>query len=145
MTTPLYTLDILRLAASTANLHRLENPQTSVEKRSPTCGSRVRVDMIVDGDGRVQALGAELHACALGQASTALMAAHAQGRTAAEIAETRDALRGYLKGESPSPGDWPDLDVFGPARRHAARHPAILLAFEAAAEAAALAPQAELG
>lgn len=137
MTTPLYTLEILRLAASTGNLHRLESPQASVEKRSPTCGSRVRVDMIVDGDGKVQALGAELHACALGQASTALMAAHAQGRTAAEIAEARDSLRAFLKGEADWPGDWPGLDVFAAARRHTGRHAAILLAFEAAAEAAA--------
>lgn len=137
MNTPLYTLEILKLAASTANLHRLENPHVSVEKRSPTCGSRVRVDMIVDPEGKVQALGAELHACALGQASTALMAAHAPGHTAGEIAEARDALRAYLKGESPTPGDWPGLEIFAPARRHAGRHAAILLAFEAAAEAAA--------
>lgn len=139
MTTPLYSLDVLRLAASTANLHRLESPQTSVEKRSPTCGSRVRVDMIVDGDGKVEMVGAELHACALGQASTALLAAHAKGRTAAEIAEARDSLRAFLKGEAEQPGDWPGLDVFAAARRHPGRHAAILLAFDAAAEAAATA------
>ncbi len=139
MTTPLYSLDVLRLAASTANLHRLENPQASVEKRSPTCGSRVRVDVIVDGDGKVEAVGAELHACALGQASTALMAGHAQGRTAAEIAGARDSLRAFLKGEADGPGDWPGLDVFAAARKHSGRHAAILLAFEAAAEAAATA------
>jgi len=136
VTEPLYSLDVLRLAASTADLHRLESPQASVEKRSPTCGSRVRVDMIVDADGKVQALGAELHACALGQASTALMAAHAQGRTGAEIAEARDSLRAFLKGEAEQPGDWPGLEIFAAARRHTGRHAAILLAFEAAAEAA---------
>ena len=139
MTTPLYSLDVLRLAASTANLHRLESPQTSVEKRSPTCGSRVRVDVIVDGDGKVEAIGAELHACALGQASTALMAAHAKGRTGAEIAKARDSLREFLKGEADGPGDWPGLDVFSAARKHTGRHAAILLAFEAAAEATATA------
>lgn len=136
MTTPLYSLDVLRLAASTANLQRLDNPQASVEKRSPTCGSRVRVDVIVDRDGKVEAVGAELHACALGQASTALMAAHAQGRTGAEIAKARDSLREFLKGEADGPGDWPGLDVFAAARKHSGRHAAILLAFEAAAEAA---------
>lgn len=139
MTTTLYSLDVLRLAASTANLHRLENPQASVEKRSPTCGSRVRVDVIVDGDGKVEAIGAELHACALGQASTALMAAHAKGRTGAEIAKARDSLREFLKGEADGPGDWPGLDVFAAARKHSGRHAAILLAFEAAAEATATA------
>lgn len=139
MTEPLYTLDVLRLAASTANLHRLDNSHASVEKRSPTCGSRVRVDVIVSGEGKVEALGAELHACALGQASTALMAAHALGRTGAEIAEARDSLRAFLKGEAEQPGEWPGLEVFAAARRHSGRHAAILLAFEAAAEAAAAA------
>jgi NifU-like protein involved in Fe-S cluster formation len=139
VTTPLYSLDVLRLAASTASLQRLDNPQASVEKRSPTCGSRVRVDVIVDRDGKVEAVGAELHACALGQASTALMAAHAQGRTSAEIAKARDSLREFLKGEADGPGDWPGLDVFAAARKHSGRHAAILLAFEAAAEAAATA------
>lgn len=136
MTTPLYSLDVLRLAASTANLHRLEHPQASVEKRSPACGSRVRVDVTVGGDGKVEAVGAELHACALGQASTALLAAHAKGRTAAEIAKARDSLRDFLKGKADGPGDWPGLDVFAAARKHTGRHAAILLAFEAAAEAA---------
>jgi NifU-like protein involved in Fe-S cluster formation len=135
----LYSLNVLKLAASTAKLHRLENPQASVEKRSPTCGSRVRVDMILDGDSKVEAVGAELHACALGQASTALMAAHVRGRSAGEIADARDALRAYLKGKTEQPGDWPGLDVFEPARKHTGRHAAILLAFEAAAEAAATA------
>ena len=95
--------------------------------------------MIVDSEGKVQALGAELHACALGQASTALMAAHAVGRTGAEIAEAGDSLRAFLKGEAEQPGDWPGLDVFAAARKHTARHAAILLAFAAAAEAAAAA------
>ena len=136
MTSPLYNLEILKLAASTAGLNRLDSPQASVEKRSPTCGSRVTIDMNVDPEGRVQALGAELHACALGQASTALMVAHAHGLSAQDLADARDALRAYLKGERAQPGDWPGLEIFAPARKHAGRHASILLAFEAAAEAA---------
>ena len=136
MSTQLYTLDVLRLATSTANLHRLLSPQASVEKRSPTCGSRVRVDVIVDAQGKIAELGAELQACALGQASTALMAAHAVGRSGAEIGAARDALRAYLKGAAEKWGDWPGLEIFAAAREHPGRHAAILLAFEAAAEAA---------
>ena len=136
MTPPLYNLEILKLAASTSTLNRLENAQASIERRSPTCGSRVRIDLNLDRDGRVTALGADLHACALGQASTALMLAHAYGQSAQDIADARDALRAYLKGERPQPGDWPGLDIFAPARKHAGRHASILLAFEAAAEAA---------
>lgn len=136
MTTPLYNLEILKLAASTANLHRLESPQASVEKRSPTCGSRVRVDVTLDEHGQVEALGVDVHACALGQASTAIMVAHAHGHSARDLAEARDGLRAYLKGERPQPGDWPGLEIFEPARKHSGRHASILLAFDAAAEAA---------
>jgi NifU-like protein involved in Fe-S cluster formation len=85
----------------------------------------------------VAALGQEVKACALGQASASLMAAHAVGRTAAEIQAARDSLADFLSGKSDGPGDWPGLEVFAEARRVPARHGSILLAFDAAAEAAA--------
>lgn len=137
MTTTLYTRDILRLAASIPHLARLERPQASVEKRSPVCGSRVTVDVVLDGEGRVAALGQEVKACALGQASASLMGANAIGRTSAELGEARDALAAYLAGAREDAGDWPGLGIFRDARPFTARHPSILLAFEAAAEAAA--------
>ena len=135
--TALYSRDILRLAASIPHLGRLERPQASVEKSSPVCGSRIVVDLVIDGDGRVAALGQEVKACALGQASAALMGAHAEGRSGEELAQARDALAAFLIGERDDPGDWPGLAVFAEARRFPARHGSILLAFEAAAEAAA--------
>ena len=136
MTTPLYNLEILKLAASTANLRRLESPQASVEKRSPICGSRVRIDVTLNRVGRIKEVGGDVHACALGQASTALMVAHAHGHSASDLADAREGLRAYLKGERPQPGDWPGLEIFEPARKYGGRHASILLAFEAAAEAA---------
>lgn len=136
MTTALYNRDILRLAASIPHLHRLEGPDASVEKRSPVCGSRVTVDVVLDGDGRISALGQDVKACALGQASAALMGANALGRDAAELAEARDALAHFLGGERDDPGAWPGLAIFREARPYTARHPSILLAFEAVAEAA---------
>jgi NifU-like protein involved in Fe-S cluster formation len=135
----LYSRDILRLASSIPNLGRLDRPQASAEKRSAVCGSRVTVDVALDCDGKVAALGQEVKACALGQASASLMAAHAVGRSGAEIEQARDSLAAYLAGRSDRPGDWPGLDVFAEARRVPARHASILLAFDAAAEAAALA------
>ena len=134
MTTALYNRDILRLAASIPHQRRLAQPQASVEKRSPVCGSRVTVDVVLDDDGRVAELGQEVRACALGQASAALMGAHALGRSEAELAAARDALAAYLGGKSDDPGDWPGLAIFADARRFSARHPSILLAFDAAAE-----------
>jgi NifU-like protein involved in Fe-S cluster formation len=137
MTAPLYNTEILRLAATIPHHQRLSNPMASVEKRSPVCGSRVTVDVDLDGSGRVAALGMQVRACALGQASASLMGTHAIGRTAAELDATRDALTRWLAGEGDTPPDWPGLDLFAPARPHSARHPSIRLAFEAVAEAAA--------
>ncbi len=64
------------------------------------------------------------------------MAEHAIGRSIEELEAARDALTAFLAKERPDPGDWPGLDIFGPARDYSARHPSIRLAFEAVAEAA---------
>jgi NifU-like protein involved in Fe-S cluster formation len=143
MAAALYSRDILRLAASIPHQGRLSAPQASAEKRSPVCGSRVTLDVVLDGEGRIAALGQEVKACALGQASAALMGAHAVGATAADLASARDALSAYLKGTRDEPGTWPGLTLFAEARPFAARHPSILLPFEAAAEAAQRALQAQ--
>lgn len=136
MNAPLYNSQILRLAASIPFQERLEAPAGTSEKRSPICGSRVTVDIDM-AEGRVAAVGMLVRACALGQASAALMAAHVVGRTAAELAEARDELTAWLAGERAELPEWPGLDLFVPALPHSARHPSIRLAFEAAAEAAA--------
>ncbi|MGN7160454.1 iron-sulfur cluster assembly scaffold protein [Sphingomonas sp. SAFR-052] len=140
MTANLYNTEILRLAAETAQAVRLSDPHASVEKRSPICGSRVTVDITLGEDGRVAAVGMLVRACALGQASSALLAREIVGRNAAELAAARDALTAWLAGEGDAP-DWPGLTLFEPARPHSARHASIRLAFEAAAEAAAIAGQ----
>lgn len=145
MTTALYNRDILRLAAAIPHQRRLDSPQASVEKRSPVCGSRVVVDIVLDESGRVAALGQEVKACALGQASAALMGAGALGRSAADLAAARDALAAFLAGSRDDPGDWTGLAIFAEARPFTARHRSILLAFEAAAEAALLAAAAPPG
>lgn len=136
MSTALYNTTILRLATGIPHQARLAEADGVSERRSPVCGSRVTVDVALDAEGRVAALGQEVRACALGQASAALMGGHAIGRTAAELADARDALAAFLAGARDDPGEWPGLDVFAPARPHRARHASIRLAFEAAAEAA---------
>lgn len=133
----LYNRDILRLAASIPHHGRLRGAQASIEKRAPVCGSRVIVDLTLDAAGRVSAIGQQVNACALGQASAALMGAHAIGRTAGELAAARDALAAFLAGAREEPGEWPGLAVLAVARDYPARHGAILLPFEAVAEAAA--------
>lgn len=139
MNAPLYNTEILRLAASISFHARLEGAMASVEKRSPVCGSRVTVDVVLDEAGRIADIGLLVRACALGQASAALMAAEAKGKDAAQLAEARDALAAWLAGERAEAPDWPGLELFVPALPHRARHPSIRLAFEAVAEVAALA------
>ena len=139
VTTALYNRDILRLAVSIPHHARLPHPQASVERRSPVCGSWIAIDVVLDEEGRVAGLGQDVKACALGQASASLLGANAIGRNGTELAAARDALAAFLQGEREDPGDWPGLSVFSGARPFKARHKSILLAFEAAAEAADLA------
>jgi NifU-like protein involved in Fe-S cluster formation len=143
MPSALYTRDILRLAASIPHQQRLTAPDATSEKRSAVCGSRVVVDIVLDGDGRVAALGQEVKACALGQASAALMGSHAIGATAADLLAARDELAAYLRGECEHSDLWPGLSLFADARAFPARHASILLPFEAAAEAAQQAARAD--
>lgn len=138
MNAPLYNTEILRLAATIPHQARLAEPMGTSEKRSPICGSRVTVDVNTDPDGRVAEVGMLVRACALGQASSSLLGAAVIGKTADEIAATRDQLAAWLGGTGPLP-DWPGFELFTPALPHSARHASIRLAFEAAAEAAATA------
>ncbi len=131
----LYDRDLLRLAASIPHLGRLADPHGSAERRSPVCGSRVAADVRLDAAGRLADLGLEVKACALGQASASLLGRHALGRSAGELTAARDALAAFLRSERADAGSWPGLTIFQRARPFPARHAAILLAFEATAEA----------
>jgi len=131
MAEALYTIDILRLAASTGNWPPLARPDASAERRSPTCGSRVRVDVACAADGAVTAVGIGVSACALGQAASAIMAAHAPGHSLTDFRATRDGLAAYLTGQSEILPAWPGMAPLAPARAYPARHASILLAFDA--------------
>ena len=130
MNAPLYTTAILRLAASIPHLGRLELAQGNAELRSPTCGSRARVQVRLD-EGRVIELAQDIEACAFGQASAALMGAQAIGRDRREATKVLMELTHWLAGTSDNPGSWPGLGELAPARPRTARHGAILLPFRA--------------
>ena len=129
---PLYTRDILRLAASIPHVVRFEALEGAIELRSPTCGSRVRVAvaMAMDGD-RVASLQQAVEACAFGQAAAALMGAAAQGKTADDVRTAIDGVAAWLGGDDGAVTAWPGLAVLDPARSRAGRHGAILLPFRA--------------
>ena len=126
---PLYTTEILRLAASLAEPHVLEREDGRAEARSPTCGSRIATAVQLDENGLISAMSQQVHACAFGQASAALVEQKALGRSSAEVEAAAAQLGAWLSGEAPEPG-W-GLAALAPARTRTARHGAILLPFRA--------------
>jgi NifU-like protein involved in Fe-S cluster formation len=133
----LYSQRILALAADIPLAERLDAPQASVRKRAPLCGSTVTVDLDMEA-GRITRFGQDVKACALGQASAALMAANILGRSRAEVEAGRDQLRAMLKDGAPPPlPPFTGYEVLEPARDYKNRHASIMLAFEATVEAMA--------
>lgn len=131
----LYSGRILELAAAIPHLGRLAAPQGTARKRSPLCGSTVTVDVVLQ-DGRVAEFAQDVKACALGQASAAVLGAVAVGRNRAEVEAALQALRAMLKDGAPPPAaPFDGFEVLVPARDYKNRHASILLAIDALAEA----------
>jgi len=134
MSAALYNRDILSLAVATADFPPLDAARHRVSARAPLCGSAIILDLDTDADGRVTGVGLHVEACALGQASAALLARHAPGQGVAEIRAARDAIAAWFRGEGEAPA-WPGFDLLAAARDYPARHGAILLPFDAAVAA----------
>lgn len=132
----LYSARVLALVADMPRAGRLAAPQGSAEKVAKLCGSRIIVDVTLDEQGRVADYAQDVKACALGQATAAVLGAHVLGTDLAELTLTRDALRAMLKANGPVPtGRFSELSVLKPVKDYPARHASTLLAFEAAVEA----------
>lgn len=135
----LYSGRILALAADIPHLGRLPSPEGSAKKRSPLCGSTIAVDVVLR-DGKVAEFAQEVRACALGQASAAVLGEVVIGRTRAELDAARLALTAMLKDGAPAPsGAFAEYEVLIPARDYKNRHASILLALDATCEAVAAA------
>jgi NifU-like protein involved in Fe-S cluster formation len=131
----LYSGRILALAADMPRTERLADPDATVKKRSPLCGSTVAVDIKVI-DGKISDYGQDVKACALGQAAASVVGANAIGLSRNEIETARDALKDMLKNDGPAPAaPFGDLEVLRPARDYKNRHASIMLALEATLEA----------
>jgi len=130
VTEPPYTREILRLAASIPYLEPFDVvAEDGVERRSPTCGSRVSMAVELDWADRIVRLRQAVEACAYGQASAALLGGHAMGRSKEEIAAALNELESWLAGQGDLPTSWPGLEVLAPALSRKGRHGAILLPF----------------
>jgi NifU-like protein involved in Fe-S cluster formation len=133
----LYSTRILALAADMPRTTRLSAPAATARRRSPLCGSTVTVDIAVT-DGTITDYGQEVRACALGQASAAIVGAQVVGLTEAQIRKGRDELLAMLKDNGPPPtAPFGDLAVLEPARDYKNRHASIMLAFDATLDALA--------
>ena len=131
----LYSGRILELAADIPHLGRLPDAQGSARKRSPLCGSTVTVDVTL-AEGRVAGFAQDVKACALGQASAAILGGAVIGRSLAELTAARDALAAMLREGGPvPPAPFDGFEVLLPARDFRNRHASILLAIEATVEA----------
>ena len=135
MNAPVYTTDILRLAASLAPPRRLGRVDGSAALRSPTCGATIETEVECDDQGRIAAISQKVSACAFGQAAAALAERGAPAKTADEVERARGELADWLDNLRDDPGKWPGLDTLAPARSKRGRHGAILLPFRALAEA----------
>jgi NifU-like protein involved in Fe-S cluster formation len=136
MLNEIYNRRILELAGSIPRLGRLATPDASATAHSKLCGSTVTVDLKMDGD-TVSDFAHEVKACALGQASSSIMARHVIGSNAAELRALRDQVRRMLKenGSPPTEGKWADIAVLEPVRDYKARHASTMLTFDAVVSA----------
>ena len=127
---PLYTPDILRLAASIEAPRELErvDGRADLPRRRAVDNSTA---VTCDGEGRVIALSQTVSACAFGQASASLLESGARGKSPAEVRSAVVQLSDWLSGQRDDPGDWPGLSALAPARAKTGRHGAILLPFRA--------------
>ena len=131
----IYNQKILELAADIPRLERLERPDATALAHSKLCGSKVTVDLNMN-DGVVTDFGHEVKACALGQASSSIMARHVVGSTAGELRSLREQMYAMLKNNGPAPtGKWIDLEALTPVRDFKARHASTLLTFDAVVDA----------
>jgi NifU-like protein involved in Fe-S cluster formation len=136
MLNEIYNRRILELAGSIPRLGRLGDPDASATAHSKLCGSTVTIDLKMDGD-TVTDFAHDVKACALGQASSSIMARNIIGSRAEELRALRDAVRRMLKenGAPPADGKWADIAVLEPVRDYKARHASTMLTFDAVVSA----------
>ena len=135
MLNDVYNKRIIELAGNIPRIGRLEHPDASATAHSKLCGSTVTIDLKMDGD-TVTDFAHIVKACALGQASSSIMASHVVGSTASELKALRVTVRKMLKENgAPPDGKWADIAMLEPVRDYKARHASTLLTFDAVVDA----------
>lgn len=126
-----YNARIIEFAGNIPRIGRLDLPDASARAHSKLCGSTVTVDLKMDGD-IVTDFAHDVKACALGQASSSIMARHVVGATAEELRAVRQVMLRMLKENGPPPqGRFEELKFLEPVRDYKARHASTMLTFDA--------------
>lgn len=133
----LYSPQLLALAVELADYPFDQDAPLIGEARSRSCGSTLAVSAQVDLKG----IGLRVVACAVGQASAAIFARHAEGRDRFDLQTSLETIVRWLTADGPMP-DWPDIELLAAARDYPGRHDAILLPWRAALDALSKAPPA---
>lgn len=134
MFSDLYNTDILTLSSTLENAS-LSHPDGTARKVSKLCGSWLEIDLKIDG-GVVTDCALRVQACALGQASAAILKEQIFGASLEELVVARDGLKAMLKeGAAPPSGRFAKLALLSGVSKYPARHMSTLLAFEAAVAA----------
>jgi NifU-like protein involved in Fe-S cluster formation len=137
MTLPddIYSQQLLELAAAMPRTERLISPQVTAKAHSKLCGSRVEIDLVMEGDV-VTDYGQTVRACLLGQTAASIMGREIVGSRADELRQVGAAMRKMLKEGGPPPtGKWADLALLAPVRDYKARHASTMLTFDAVVDA----------
>ena len=130
----LYSPALLGLATGLAQYPFDPDLPLTAEARSRSCGSVIALGLALDESGRIARIGMRVSACAIGQASAALLAQGTIGAEPSRIAATAAGLSAWLAGEGDLP-PWPGLEPLAPALAHPGRHGALLLPWKAAVAA----------
>ncbi|NGN40100.1 iron-sulfur cluster assembly scaffold protein [Mesorhizobium sp. CGMCC 1.15528] len=130
-----YNAKILGFAGNIARIGRLDHPDATATAHSKLCGSTVTIDLKMK-NGVVTDFAHDVKACALGQASSSIMARHVVGATAEELRQVRETMRKMLKENgAPPEGRFDELKYLEPVRDYKARHASTMLTFDAVVDA----------
>ena len=131
----IYNSRILEFAGNIPRIGTLPDADAEAGAHSKLCGSRVKVYLKLDGD-RVSDFAHEVKACALGQASSSVMARHVIGATVSEIRQAREDMLAMLKADGEGPGGrFEDMRFLKPVKDYKARHASTMLTFDAVVDA----------
>lgn len=127
----IYSERILKYAANINKIGRLNNPDATSKKHARLCGSTVIVDLKVK-DYIVTDFAHEVHACALGQASSAILADHIIGKKIHDIKMLREIIQHMLTKDGPPPSaPFEEFSCLRPIKDYKARHASTMLTFDA--------------